>query len=71
MAKTKAEHIKKAAEGHWIEHAVKKPGSFTRTAKQHGRSVHGEAEADRHKSGKEGKRARLALIFEKMRKHKK
>lgn len=62
--------IKKAAGDHWMQHAVKHPGSFTKTAKEHGRSVHAEAEADKHKSGKEGMRARLALVFEKAR-HKK
>lgn len=36
-------------------------GSFTRIAKSHGRSVHAEAEADKHKAGKVGKKARFAL----------
>lgn len=39
-------------------------GSFTRIAKAHGRSVHAEAVADEHKSGKIGGKARMALAFE-------
>jgi hypothetical protein len=38
-------------------------GSFTRIANRHGRSVHAEAEADKHKPGKIGKKARMALVF--------
>ena len=38
-------------------------GSFTRIANAHGRSVHAEAEADKHKSGKVGQKARMALAF--------
>jgi hypothetical protein len=40
-------------------------GSFTRIAERHGRSVHEEAEADKHKGGKVGKKALMALAFEK------
>lgn len=42
-------------------------GSFTRIAEGHGRTVHEEAVADEHKSGKVGKKARMALAFEKAR----
>lgn len=43
-------------------------GSFTRIAKSHGRSVHAEAEHDKHKSGKVGQKARMALAFASARK---
>jgi len=42
-------------------------GSFTRIAERHGRSVHEEAVADEHKPGKIGKKARMAMMFEKAR----
>jgi hypothetical protein len=38
-------------------------GSFTRIADAHGRSVHEEAEEDKDKAGKIGKKARMALAF--------
>ena len=38
-------------------------GSFTRIAERHGRSVHEEAIHDKHKPGKIGKKARMALAF--------
>ena len=38
-------------------------GSFTRIADAHGHSVHEEAELDKHKSGKVGRKARMALAF--------
>jgi len=38
-------------------------GSFTRIAHAHGRSVPEEAQHDKHKPGKTGKKARLALAF--------
>lgn len=38
-------------------------GSFTRIAKSHGRSVSEEAQHDKHKPGKIGKKARMALAF--------
>jgi hypothetical protein len=38
-------------------------GSFTAIAQAHGRSVPEEAEADKHKSGKIGGKARMALAF--------
>lgn len=69
--KSRAESIKKAAGDHWIAGAVKHPGSFTKTAKKAGKSVHEEAEDKKHASGKTGRRARLALAFEKIAKHRK
>lgn len=39
-------------------------GSFTRIAEAHGHSVHEEAELDKHKSGKIGGKARMAIAFE-------
>ena len=39
-------------------------GSFTRIAQRHDRSVHAEAEADKHKGGKIQKKALMALAFE-------
>ena len=39
-------------------------GSFTRIAESHGNTVHEEAEEDKSKSGKIGKKARMALAFE-------
>lgn len=38
-------------------------GSFTRIARAHGRSVQAEAQADKHKPGKVGQKARMALIY--------
>ncbi len=49
---------------------IKHPGSFTRSAKRAGKSVHALAEADKHESGTQGRRARLALAFENMRRKK-
>lgn len=51
-----------AKEGRREKHAGTK-GSFTRIANRHGRSVHEEAEADKHKPGKIGQKARMALAF--------
>ena len=39
-------------------------GSFTRIAESHGNTVREEAEEDKHKSGKIGKKARMAIMFE-------
>lgn len=53
----------------WMQKASEKmkekgtEGSFTRIAKSHGRSTHEEAEHDKHKSGKIGQKARMALAF--------
>lgn len=54
----------------WMQHAAKKmkakgtEGSFTRIAHEHGRSVPAEAQADKGKPGKIGKKARMAIAFE-------
>jgi hypothetical protein len=45
-------------------------GSFSALAHRKGHSTHQEAEMDKHKSGKVGKKARLALAFESARSHK-
>lgn len=50
---------------------IKHPGSFSRAAKRHGESTHAFAEKEKHASGTEGHRARLALAFETMRRKKK
>jgi hypothetical protein len=53
----------------WMQHEANREkkagtkGSFTRIATAHGHSVHEEAELDKHKSGKVGKKARMALAF--------
>ena len=52
----------------WIAGAIKKPGSFTKSAKSAGKSVHEFAELKKHASGKVGQRARLALTLGKMHK---
>lgn len=50
----------------WIQGMHLKEGSFTAQAKKAGKSVHEMAEEHKGDSGKTGKRARLALTFEKM-----
>jgi len=54
----------------WIKGAIKKPGSFTSSAKKAGMSTHAFAEKEKHASGKMGQRARLALTLGKLRKKK-
>jgi len=54
----------------WIAGAIKKPGSFTSSAKKAGVSTHAFAEKEKHASGKTGQRARLALTLGKLRKKK-
>ena len=49
---------------HWEQKAVKHPGAFTADAKRHGMSVHAFAEKEKDAKGTLGKRARLALLFE-------
>ena len=46
---------------------VKHPGAFRRAAQKAGESTHEYAEEKKHASGTIGRRARLALTFEKMR----
>jgi hypothetical protein len=59
----------------WMQHESEREksagtkGSFSRLAHRHGRSTHAEAVADEHKPGKIGKKARMALMFEKHRPH--
>jgi hypothetical protein len=60
----------------WMQHAANKmkeegtEGSFTRIAHEHGRSVPAEAQADKNKPGKIGKKARMAIAFEGAHHHK-
>lgn len=49
---------------------VKHPGVFSAAAQRHGETTHEYAENEKHASGKLGRRARLALTFEGMRKGK-
>lgn len=49
---------------------VKHPGSFRAAAERAGESTHELAEQDKGKSGPMGRKARLALAFESMRKAK-
>jgi hypothetical protein len=51
---------------HWIQGAIKHPGSFTKSAKAHGESVHEYAEKEKGKGGLVGKRANLALTLGKL-----
>ena len=53
----------------WIAGAVKHPGAETAAAKRAGESVHQYAEAHKSAKGTAGKRARLALTFERMHSH--
>lgn len=48
---------------HWIQGAIKKPGSFRAAAKRAGKTTHEFAEEKKDSSGKVGKRARLALTL--------
>lgn len=52
--------------GKWIQGAHLKKGAFTAQADKADKSVHEYAEEKKNASGKTGKRARLALTFEKM-----
>jgi hypothetical protein len=55
---------------HWIEKAIKKPGTFKKQAERAGEST-AEFAGDREDaSGKTGRRARLAELLLKMRKEK-
>jgi hypothetical protein len=51
-----------AKEAQREKHAGTK-GSFTRIAERKGHTVHEEAELDKHKGGKIGKKANMALAF--------
>lgn len=50
----------------WIQKADLKKGAFTAQADKAGKGVHEFAEEHKGDSGTTGKRARLALTFEKM-----
>jgi hypothetical protein len=50
----------------WIQGAVKKPGAFTAAAKRAGMSTAAYAREKKNAPGVLGKRARLAMTFEKM-----
>ena len=51
---------------HFIQGMHLKKGAFTKQAHAAGKSVHEYAEEKKHAGGTTGKRARLALTFEKM-----
>lgn len=53
--------------GNWIAGAIKKPGSFTKSAKAAGKSTSEFAQEHKHDSGKTGQRARLALTLKGLR----
>ena len=48
---------------HWIQGAVKHPGSFRAAAKKHGLSTQAYAEKKKDAGGTTGKRAQLALTL--------
>ena len=50
----------------WIKGAIKKPGSFTASAKKAGKSVGEYAQEKKGAGGVMGKRARLAITLRKM-----
>jgi hypothetical protein len=52
---------------HWIEKAIKKPGSFSAAAKRAGESTEEYAHEKDSAPGKLGRRARLAEELEKLR----
>ena len=51
----------------WISGAIKKPGSFTASAKKAGKSVAAYAQEKKGAGGKVGRRARLAITLGKLR----
>jgi hypothetical protein len=54
----------------WIAGSIKKPGSLTRAARKHGKSVLSEAKAESHSPNKKiAARGRLALRFKGAAKH--
>jgi hypothetical protein len=55
---------------HWIEKAIKKPGSFKEQAERAGENTAEFAGEHEDASGKTGRRARLAELLLKMRKEK-
>ena len=59
---------RKMANKAWMAGAVRHPGVFRAAAQRAGMSTHAFAEKHKGDKGKIGKRARLALTFEKARK---
>lgn len=55
------------SKAHWIAAAIKKPDSFSASAKRAGESTAEYAEEKEDASGKLGRRARLAKILMKLR----
>lgn len=55
------------AEKHWIQDAIKKPGSFTKQADKAGKSVSEFAQEKKDAPGKTGQRARLAITLKGLR----
>ena len=53
----------------WIAGAIKHPGALTKSAHKAGESPMAFAAEHKHASGKTGKRARLALSLQALRKH--
>jgi hypothetical protein len=53
--------------GHWMEGAVKHPGALRTAAHRAGMSSHEYAESHKDAPGTAGRRARLALTFERFR----
>lgn len=60
----KAEHVRKNADK-WMQGAVKRPGSLTKIAQEHGESAMGFAREHYHDSGKIGQKARFAVNAQK------
>lgn len=58
-----------ATDPHWIEHSIKKPGSFRAAAKKHGLSTPAYAKKEKGAGGKLGKRANEALTLMKLQPH--
>jgi hypothetical protein len=56
------------SKAHWIAAAIKKPDSFSASAKRAGESTAEYAEEKENTSGRLGRRARLAEILMKLRK---
>lgn len=52
-----------AEKKHWIQGAIKHPGSLRKAAAKAGKSTRSFAESHKHDSGKTGNRARLALTL--------
>lgn len=68
LAKARNEEVESLEEKNWIAGAIKKPGAETAAAHKAGMSVQAYAHKHAHDSGKEGKRARLAITLKKLHK---